>query len=595
MITIDPQAKQLLGDGLYQQLVDMHAVQANTDMCQIGHQKPELPILEGCQPVTLDERQLKHQRDKFIKDLNDKFINPLNVKYDPESYQRDRESLSLCLSKIQRLNEKLSKKFVVKDSNLYYLLSSLFSLITNIEVWNVLYPKDQIDKDSKYILQWMLKEQDHYWIYVQRRTDKTAVRNYAFHNEFNKNISDYVIRHDYKSVTSIDRSLIEMFSYGIKVDKDEKDITAILEKINKNETFYSAVSSTLAEIQQTVRHNYDSLHKTTAADPLMTTNTEEYYRNNIAKLYDSVQSIHERYLDKDRKKLTGIKDKNRSYIVTVSSINDLKNTIIELSKKFQLELQKFYEYADIMDTDSNMSWIIDNYQSLKCLQNANLAKAIKEEDDKDENDNPAIEHTIPNNREEYDLTTPQYWKKYTKYLNLVSLLPMHWTIGLILPNGTRVPLPIVYKFVTVIYIHPILTVIWLTINGCVVCPVILTIDFGLKKMLGNVPIPTGSGFSTSDSDVSSVWTVLFRGNMQQITKTTGGCKVAFSGSILKPIIGNPQNPTVSIVDSAINVTKSLPMTVDDYPPYNRLSLKNIPYLLYLKKMCGTAKPFMGLP
>ena len=327
----------------------------------------------------------------------------------------------------------------------------------------------------------------------------------------------------------------------------------------------------------------------------MTTNTEEYYRNNIAKLYDSVQSIHERYLDKDRKKLTGIKDKNRSYIVTVSSINDLKNTIIELSKKFQLELQKFYEYADIMDTDSNMSWIIDNYQNLKCLQNANLAKAIKEEDDKNENDNPVTEHTIPNNREEYDLTTPQYWKKYTKYLNLVSLLPMYWTIGLILPNGTRIPLPIIYKFVTVIYIHPILTVIWLTINGCVVCPVILTIDFGLKKMLGNVPIPAGSGFSPSDSDVSSMWTVLFRGSMQQITKTTGGCKVAFSGNILKPIIGNPQNPMISIVDSAINITKSLPMTVDDYPPYNRLSLKNIPYLLYLKKMCGTAKPFMGLP
>ena len=595
MITIDSQTKQLLGDDLYQQLIDMHAVQANTDMCQIGHQKPELPILEGCQPITLDERQLKRQRDKFIKDLNDKFINPLNVKYDPESYRRDRESLSLCLSKIQRLNEELSQKFVVKDSNLYYLLSSLFSLITNIEVWNVLYPKDQIDKDSKYILQWMLKEEDHYWAHVQRRTDKTAIRNYSFHNEFNKNMIDYVICHDYKSIMSVNKSLIEMFSYGIRVNKNEKDITAILQKINKNKIFYSAVSSALAEIQRTVLRNYNTLHSMTVADPLMTTNTEEYYRNNIVKLYESVQSIHEKYLDKDRKKLTRIKDKNRSYVVTVSRINDLKHTIIELSKKFQLELQKFYEYADIMDTDSNVRWIIDNYQNLKCLQNANLAKAVKEENDKEENNNPAIEHTIPNNREEYDLTTPQYWKKYTKYLNLVSLLPIHWTIGLILPNGTRIPLPIIYKFVTVIYIHPILTVIWLTINGCVVCPIVLTIDFGLKKMLGNVSIPAGSGFSTSDSDVSSIWTVLFRGSMQQITKTNGGCKVAFSGSILKPIIGNPQNPIVSIVDSAINITKSLPMIVDDYPPYNRLSLKNVPYLLYLKKMCGTAKPFMGLP
>ena len=118
MITLDPQTKQLLGDGLYQQLIDMHAVSANTDMCQIGHQKPELPILEGCQPTVLDEQQLKHNRDKFIKALNDKFITPLHDKYNPENYQRDRESLSLCLSKIQKLNEELSKRFTVKENNL---------------------------------------------------------------------------------------------------------------------------------------------------------------------------------------------------------------------------------------------------------------------------------------------------------------------------------------------------------------------------------------------------------------------------------------------------------------------------------------------
>lgn len=594
MITIDSQTKQLLGDDLYQQLIDMHAVQANTDMCQIGRQKPELPILKGCQPTILDKHQLERQRDRFIKDLNDKFITPINAKYDPENYRKHRESLSQCLSKIQQLNEELSRKFVVKDNNLYYLLSSLLSLITNIEVWNVLYPEDQIDKDSKYIYQWMLKEEDHYWIYVQRRTDKTAIRNYAFHNEFNNNMIDYVVSHKYEQHMTFNRSLIEMFSYGIVIDK-EKDITTILEKINKNNTFYSAVSSVLAEIQQTVRRNYSSLRANVSADPLLTTNAEEYYRNNVTKLYDSIRNIHEKYLDKDRKKLTGIKDKDRSYIVTTSSINDLKHTIMELSKKFQLELQKFYEYTDIMDVDSNMQWIIDNYQNLRCLRNTNLAAAIKEEDDEIENNNPATEHTIPNNREEYDLTTSQYWKKYTKYLNLVSLLPMHWTIGLILPNGTRIPLPIIYKFVTVIYIHPILTVIWLTINGCIVCPTVLTIDFGLKKMLGNIPIPTGIGFSSSDSDVSSVWTTLFRGSMQQITKNNGGCKAAFSSNILKPIVGNAQNPITAIVDSAIDITKSLPMTVDDYPPYNRLSLKNIPYLSYLKKMCGTAKPFMGLP
>ena len=595
MITLDPQIKQLLGDDLYQQLIDMHAVSANTDMCQIGQQKPELPILEGCQPTTLDEQQLKHTRDKFIKALNDKFIAPLHAKYDPESYQRDRESLSLCLSKIQKLNEELSKRFTVKDNNLYYLLSSLFSLITNIEIWNVLYPKDQIDKDSKYATQWMLNELDHYWMYVQRRVDKTAIRNYAFHNEFNNNMIRYVLHHDYESVMSFDKSLIEMFSYGIKVDENDTDVSAILEKINKNEVFQNAVSSALAEIKKTIQQNYDALRTTTSIDPLLTTNVEKYYRNNIARLYKSIQDVHEKYLDKDRKKLTGIKDKHRSYIVTVSSVNNLKHTIIELSKKFQLELQKFYEYSDIMDTDSNMQWIIENYQKLKCLKDANLSSAVKEEDDKEENNNPAVEHTIPDNREEYDITTPQYWKRYTKYLNMVSSLPMHWTIGLILPYGIRLPLPIIYKFVTVIYIHPVLTVIWLTINGCVICPVILTIDFGLKKMLGNIPIPAGSGFSSSDSDVSSIWTVLFRGGMKQITKNSGGCKVAFSGDILKPMIGNPQNPVVSVVDSSINISKSLPMTIDDYPPYSRLSLKNIPYLMYLKKMCSTAKPFMGLP
>ena len=595
MAIINQELQQLLGDDLYRQLTDMHAAQANTDVCSINRPTPELDVLSGCQPTTANEQLLRRQRDKFIHDLQQKFIDPIQSQYDQSKIKAKRSMLQSCLSRIESLNQQLVSRFQRKDDRLYYVLSYLFSLVASITVWNLLNEKDKIDSQSKRIQQWFFSD-DGYWKYVQRRTGQSNIRDYTFHNVCNSHLVDYIINGKCSEQRKVQHPLIAEFSYGI--DTNDENYDSIMHQINYNESFYSAVESCLHNIQTTIQRNYDRLKATVMADALLTVNVDNYYKNNIGSLYESIQSIHERYLDRDRQLLTGIPDNLRSRIIIPGLYNDLENVIRDVSKKFQEELQHHYEAMDLLDISANERWIIDHYQRLKCLSGVDLQAVMSTEADiVDDDRNPAIELTIPQVREEYDLMTPQYWRQYTKYLNLVSLLPMHWTIGLILPSGTRIPLPIIYKFITVIYVHPVLTVIWLTINGCVVSPVVLTIDFGLKKMLGAVP-KGGSGFSAGDSDVSSTWLTLFRGGNQQITKQNGGCKVSFSATALKPIVANAeeqQRPSAVIVDANPSLTYTLPLTVDDYPPYNRLSLKNIPYLMYLKKMCATAKPMMGLP
>lgn len=177
--------------------------------------------------------------------------------------------------------------------------------------------------------------------------------------------------------------------------------------------------------------------------------------------------------------------------------------------------------------------------------------------------------------DDYDLLKAKYWLKYTGFLNLVSLLPMNWTIGLIMPPAIKIPLPIIYVFLTVIYIQPTLTVIWLTINGMVICPVIMHVDFSSGK-------------------AKSTWITLFRGG-NQLIKDGGGCKpIPLPG--LAPLPVNEQKPSkTAMVDTLVEVTKGLPFITDDFPPFKRLSFANPIWLKFLYDVCAKAKPFMGLP
>jgi hypothetical protein len=165
---------------------------------------------------------------------------------------------------------------------------------------------------------------------------------------------------------------------------------------------------------------------------------------------------------------------------------------------------------------------------------------------------------------ESDITKIAYWQQYAKYLTLTSLaLPNTWSIGLILPNGSRIPLPTAYIAITAFYFAPILTVVFITINGVVVLPTIYQIH--------QIPLDESKSlilFGTKGSNIS----------IRQ--KKTGN-------EILNlPVVkGINLNPIEGLV---------LPFKKDDLPILERMSLKNIVFLNYLKMWITNISSFMGL-
>ena len=162
-----------------------------------------------------------------------------------------------------------------------------------------------------------------------------------------------------------------------------------------------------------------------------------------------------------------------------------------------------------------------------------------------------------------DISTSKYWKEFTKYLNLNALIPIYWRNGIILPNGVKIPLPIIFIHMITIKVGPVIIVIWLTINGLVIVPVVYILQFE--------PL----------ADASSIWLIMFRGANKKIKDKTGV-------EILNiPMVGGINvNPELS---------KILPFKTDDLPTIERMKITNPLYLVYLNKMLLKIKSSMGLP
>lgn len=608
--------RSLLGEELYSELKELQSRQANTDMCKIG--KPfdgEIPILDGCHNTTLNKVQLEAERDKFIKELEDRFI----PKTDNSENEYKQASMNNCMNNmtsiIKELQNNIFNKFTERDQSyqLYFLLSSLLSLECNLQIYKLIYPKEEIIIYSSIANEYsdiFISQKDNYWSKIKRLKDYykiDGIRDYKFHNLANSYYRNFIEKKSYINLQSgfiVNGSLIETYQSSLKIEKDEveKNKSRLMDLINeKTENFYYSVGDVLKQVRNKVRSNYNTLKSFIEADPLLTTNIEEYINNHIIELYDGIQDIHESFIDKNRKRLANVNDNEKRTLVKCRSVKDLKSTIFEINDIFQNDLMLYYEAIDMYDDENIKSQCVKNFSNLKCLNQTNksMSDAIKQAEDllkemdkqnSTENNNigndglpkdggnkdyKENDKNIPVNPDEYDLLSPKYWIKYTTFLNLVSLLPMHWTIGLILPPAIKIPLPIIYIFLTVVYVPPILTVIWLTINGMVIMPVVLTINFG-----------SGAADST--------WLVLFRGANKSIKKK-GGCEVAFTGGIQPQVVNKEKPSKTALVDIMPEITEKLPMLTDDYPPFSRLSLTNPMYLLFLNNACSAAKPMMGLP
>ena len=163
----------------------------------------------------------------------------------------------------------------------------------------------------------------------------------------------------------------------------------------------------------------------------------------------------------------------------------------------------------------------------------------------------------------------KYWMKYASRLNIISLLPIYWAKGLILPTGLQL-VPISWIPLLVIPGKTKLSVLFLTINGVVVFPVMW--ELRMNEM--NVP---GKNSIIGDNSYLKMG---IRGANKQIKQNTGS-------QVLPSFYVND-------IDVAPAVTKAAMVVVDDVPQFARLSLSNLPYLSYLNLWCKAAADILGL-
>jgi hypothetical protein len=246
--------------------------------------------------------------------------------------------------------------------------------------------------------------------------------------------------------------------------------------------------------------------------------------------------------------------------VSKEKIKFIKEKIKELKKKIQENSSIINFYYENSNPEYIEKKISDNLKDVEVC-GKKLFNEIKEEIYEENIDKKQI--SIYDSSE---FTKLNYWKQFSKFLNLINLSPNYWTIGLLIPNPSgivKVPLPIIWKPLLCVKTNFGILVLWLTINGVIIYPVVWVWKFQ----------PFGNG----DTEFIN----LFRNLKVKIKENTGS-----ENSKLK-IIGN--------IDTDTNFGKNSPLTKDDIPILERLSLKNLLYLKYLNEWCSKAKPHMGFP
>ena len=277
------------------------------------------------------------------------------------------------------------------------------------------------------------------------------------------------------------------------------------------------------------------------------------------RIFNNCTNSKRKYDSKNAIKIFGKKDgkKLKSRIFHQSYV---EHFIIDFCNKFV-----------VFDTELKEKQIVDDLKGVKCVIQSMIG------DDDGKNENPSTNQDadmslreISRNPKAYDITKPAYWRKFTNFLNIVSVIPTYWTTGIILPPSTPIKLPIIHKFMVVIpaVIIGKIFVIWLTINGVVVFPTMLEIDLNRK--------------------VSSTWRILFRGGSAKINDNGGSIVI---NTNLKT---ETENGGSAIVDTDPSKFQSLAIQSDDFPPFERMGMNNLQFIAFLNEMMRKQTPYMGL-
>jgi len=256
-----------------------------------------------------------------------------------------------------------------------------------------------------------------------------------------------------------------------------------------------------------------------------------------------------------------------SYAVFIKNTTDISSIKNSLSNIIQ-DLKSTYELLINGYDESKQASIQASIQNqLKNINICGKPSPITLEADAEYQDNSTknLNYNTFSPAGQPDFTKLKYWKVYAKVITQINLLPKYWRVGLLIPYPggiKKIKTPIIWKPLSVISLPTMLIVIFLTIDGMIVCPTIWVL---LQK-----PI----------ADAESKHLVLLKGANQSI-KTKTGVKVAN----LKIVDG---------IDTAPLFSKVQPFEKDDLPSIERLSVFNKQLINYITKFLDKAVQYMGV-
>jgi len=572
--------KSILPDDLYQEFTALENKQpAELDTCKIPNRNISISPLSGCVPIVPNFDSSKEV--KKIANLVESILSGL-MKSDEQNKSLYNDKKNNCFDIIDLAVKKISTSTIEKaNKNQFVPLQQILKNLAEVVVYNTILEQISYKYSGqeklylKFDNSFTLELNDNgYYKHISKLPHyhlSNGIRNFDIHNAFDDLIKSVVVRKEYKLNQQV--SQINIIKYY--VDVFELSTTDIGDgNVDFNKIFYDKillfklyVVKFLNELYNKVLSNKTNIDNLAVMQMYSFGSKESevgYYKNNIIMFYDGIDSIINSYINDDISNITNLK------LYTQISIDSISYDYIvvyfeKLNLIFQKNISDYFLTIDILDFEQIKYETI--YELLQIPCTSNIESVLSEEVTEEQTPFDATLKRISKNKDDYDFLNSKYWKSWTRGFNLISLIPTHWTVGIITPTGTKIKLPIIYTHLLTVSAGSTVFVVWLSINGLAISPVIMTIDNNMK----------------------STWKTLFRGGNQLIESSQGSKPVPTGFEIPQSVDG-----ATATIDTKPDLTSIAPMLEDSFPSKDRMSISNPAHLKFLNTVCNSAKNFMGL-
>lgn len=594
----------------------------NKEECQKEFQTKTNSINKEIENLNSKAQEISKKLDKLFLELsaNIMFLNfyvyyfvhynkttTIKSRYIEQSNYLIGQNINLGIDKLSKINSGFTS---ISDNN-----SSLSPILNSLEKLNI---NQQVSNDSKNIISLVNSElsklsniplivsqsefSQHNFNYInntiQQYESSLEQKNEDYLNNLKKLVNDYVGSYPEDKRNGINEAIFNITIPGLSyselsaIQDSYSNFNSGANSINKNYT--SSVNSLKSNLINSLRNQFPVIIKTLSDDINMigggkydfTINSSLSFSGIIKNLIEKLQSNE---LPQANNEQNFIKDRNLDIVSYFSEffkkyeINNLNmkylalklssiENAVTINEDYFKNIDKFISKINDVSNQIIIYFDYTNEEAISSIFEEKYSNLIVcDEKIYVEENTKSIQEDLNNrgfseNEELSDISKIAYWKKFAEYLNVVSLIPKNYPIGLLTPSPSgvsRIPLPIIWKPLVVMKTPTSILVNWITINGTIV----FTTVFELKLL--------------PKDNYSSYHKLLFRGSNILIKSKTG---VESSNSV---IINN--------IDTNPEFSKTLPLTKDDLPIPERMSLKNPLFVKFLDQWVSKCKPYMGYP